>query len=160
MSQLDVVEQITRLATPAGKITVTKKTNVAPEGEIITSIAGYGTNTNPDCFWQEMWFTDRVVGLKTGKVYREAESHHWTIACGDTTPDHSVAFRMPDEDVKSTLTLWGKIVVPGSSPLGQVKKLAEVEMITSPTPKPVPVPKVLFIAAPAGLGALLSWLSR
>jgi len=152
MSKLAEVEQVTRLAVPAGTITVTKKTDVAAEGEIITSIAGYGTNTNPDCFWQEMWFTDRVVGLKTGTVYREAESSHWTIACGDRTTTHNVAFKMPGEDVKSTLTLWGKVVT-----LGLEKKLAEVSVITSPTPKPY---TPLFIGVPISLGALLSWLSR
>jgi len=159
MSKLAEVVHTTRLAVPAGTITVTKKTDVAPEGEIITALEGYGTNTNPDCLWQEMWFTYRAVGVKTGTVYREGETTHWTIACGDRTTTCAVAFRMPAEDVKSTLTLWGKVVTL-SSPLGQkAKKLAEVTVLTSPTPKPVPV-ALPFALAPVGLGALLTWLSR
>jgi len=151
MSKLAEVEQITRLAVPAGKIEVVKTVDVAPEGELIVPIEAEGWNTNPDCYAQYMWWKYRAVGLRTGTVYSEGETSPTWVDCGGSFPGAVHAFKMPAEDVKSTLELWGKIA---SSPL----KLAEVSTVTSP--KPVPVPKVLFILAPAGLGALLSWLSR
>jgi len=157
MSKLAEVEHVTRLAVPAGRIDVVKKVDVAPEGELIVPIEARGVNTNPDCYAQDMWWKYRAVGLKTGTVYSEGETTPYWVECGYDFPGAVGAFKMPAEDVKSTLELWGKIA---SSLGGGIKRLAVVSTVTSPTPKPVPVPKVLFIAAPAGLGALLSWLSR